>query len=102
MPLFGMNAAVPANSHNAITLINLIADTGASVYRVTLPWESVEREQNILTVPTLAMETINYAKSKGIKVLIILAYGNKLYGEANPNDSTWLAAYARYCETVAI
>lgn len=101
MPLFGMNTTLPANTNNATTFINLIADTGASVYRVTLPWESIEREQNILTIPTLAMETINYARSKGIKVLIILAYGNKLYGESNPNDSTWLAAYARYCETVA-
>ena len=77
------------------------------------PWVSVETEKGKYNIPDHIIKPINKAVNKGLKVLLILEYGNPLYtvkDTQNPNRETdkmlmpetdeEIAAYVRYCTYV--
>lgn len=99
----------------------LSAQAGAKTWRASIPWVSVEPSKNTYRMPTSVKEVLNRTAELGMQAMIILAYNNdnylkdaadnyildengnpqKLYGEADPDNPEWLAAYANYCEYIA-
>ena len=97
----GMNLHISNNTTVGQNLIDLASNTGASLWRTTLPWASVETS-NGFSMPSIVNLAINYANDKNIKPLIILGYGNDaLYGAPDPTSEAWLTAYGNYCKYVA-
>lgn len=100
--LIGMNIHFQ-NTNAAITqnMLDLLSTTGTGVWRASLPWASVEKNKGEFALPNMITSAIDYSIGKGIKPLIILAYGNDtIYGPPNPNNKEWLDAYVNYCTYV--
>lgn len=97
----GMNLHIPNENDTAKKLIDMAAKTGMSIWRISIPWASVEKTKGNYEIPTLAINAIDKAIQLGLQPLIILAHGNELYGEINPYNDTWRAAYANYCTYIA-
>lgn len=96
----GMNLHIPNDNSIAAKLVNMAAKTGMSIWRISIPWASVEKTKHQYEIPTLALNAIDHAINLGVTPLIILAYGNDLYGETDPHNDTWRTAYANYCNYV--
>ena len=99
--LVGVNMHFSNTSADLQTLLDLSAKTGASMWRSTIPWITVEQEKGVLNIPQLSDTVVDYTLSLGMEPLVILAYGNELYGTDVSTDE-WLAGYVNYCRTVAL
>ena len=98
--MVGMNLHIPNNAIIAQNLLNLMKNTGTSVWRISIPWATVEKNKGLYEIPNLAKQAIQFAKNNNLRPLIILAYGNDLYNETNPNDTNWLTGYVNYCSYI--
>lgn len=96
----GVNMHFSNTSANMQTLLNLTAKTGASMWRSTIPWITVEQQKGVLEIPQSVDTVVDYTLSLGMEPLLILAYGNELYSSDVTTDA-WLAGYVNYCRTVA-
>ena len=101
LPLLNLNDHFTSGNGEANLKLPLAAQTGANMWRATIPWASVETSKGYFTMPPSVKQVMDLTKSNGMQALIILAYNNTLYGDPNPNDSTWLNAYANYCYEMA-
>lgn len=100
--VFNMNLHFTTNTGSADTKLSLSANAGASMWRSSIPWVSVETQQGSYSMPAAVDEVMATTESLGMEPLIILAYGNDgLYGPPNPTNPTWLSAYANYCRYIA-
>ncbi len=99
--IMGVNMHFSNTSANLQTLLDLSAKTGASMWRSSIPWITVEQQKGVLAIPQLTDTVVNYTLSLGMEPLLILAYGNDLYGSDVTTDA-WLAGYVNYCRTVAL
>lgn len=98
----------------------LSAQAGANMWRASIPWVSVEKTQGSFKMPEDVVTVMNQTKELGMQTLIILAYNNdnprldengnevyvngvkqKIYGDPDPRNATWLNAYATYCYKMA-
>jgi hypothetical protein len=75
-------------------LLPKITQAGIGVIRDEIKWDQVEREKGTYVIPDVAQEWLNHCEQAGVKVLLLLCYGNPLY--ENPLDPNGFAAYARY------
>lgn len=82
--------------------IGLVADmieyTGVNWIRDEYYWDGVEKEKGVYTFEH--DEYIDTHIANGGKVLLILDYGNSLYGGI-PHDEVGYAGYAAYCKAMA-
>ena len=101
LPLVNLNDHFTSGTGDPTTKLTIAADTGANMWRSCIPWASVETSKGTFTMPSTVKTVMNDTKAQGMQALVVLAYNNDLYGDANPNDSTWLAAYANYCYQIA-
>ena len=102
MPLLNVNDHFTSGNGDYTSKISLSAQTGANMWRASVPWASVEKDKGSYTMPGDVKTVMDVTKNTGMQALILLAYGNdSLYNEPNPTDSTWLNAYANYCYYVA-
>ena len=122
LSLLNINDHFTGNINGDYTVkLPLAAQTGADMWRASIPWVSVEPSRNYYRMPESVTNVLDRTQELGMKVLIILAYNNdnilkdangknilddsgkeqKLYGEADPDNPEWLAAYANYCEYIA-
>jgi hypothetical protein len=69
---------------------------GVSIIREEMGWESVEKTKGTYALPAECQRWLTAVTGAGIKVYLVLDYGNKLYD--NPLDPQ---AYARYAAWVA-
>lgn len=99
--IVGVNMHFSNTSANLQTLLDLSAKTGASMWRSSIPWITVEQQKGVLNIPQLTDTVVDYTLSLGMEPLVILAYGNALYGSDVTTDA-WLAGYVNYCRTVAL
>jgi len=82
--------------------IGSAASLGLKVLRWDAPWADVERSPGKLAVPENWDYAVDQARAKGIRLLLILDYGNKYYdGGKKPKSPTAVAAFARYANFVA-
>ena len=101
LPILNLNDHFTSGKGDGALKIPLAAQTGANMWRSTIPWASVEKSEGSYDL-SIVKSVMDTTKSQGMQTLIILAYGNDdLYGDPNPTNTTWLNAYASYCEEVA-
>ena len=101
LDLVNMNFHFTNNTGSAETKLQLGAQAGSAMWRTTITWASVERTKGFYDMPDEVESVFNYADWCGMEPLIILAYNNDLYGEANPNNAEWLTGYTNYCKYIA-
>ncbi len=85
-----------------VTLKASVADLmGAGYIRDEMRWELAETEKGIVEILPEWDYFVNEAIARGLKPMIILAYGNPLYDEGgSPYSEEGLAAFAEYVTTV--
>ena len=102
LPLLNLNDHFTTKKGDATLKISLMAQTGANMWRASVPWASVEKSKGTYAMPSDVKTVMDTTKAQGMQALVLLAYGNdEIYGTPNPTDSTWLNAYANYCYFVA-
>ena len=82
--------------------VKLTAQAGTKMWRSSITWEVVETSKGVYKMPSQLTSVMDQTKTNGMQALIILAYNNSLYGNADPDVDTWVAAYAEYCYQVAL
>jgi Glycosyl hydrolase family 1 len=81
--------------------LSLIHEAGISWLRDDIHWDQIERERGVFVMPERYERYVNEALRRGIKPLLILCYGNKLYDNGGyPVSDEALEAYARFAEFV--
>ena len=101
LPILNINDHFTSGKGDAALKIPLAAQTGANMWRSTIPWATVEKTQGVYDI-TVVKSVMDATKNNGMQALVILAYGNEdVYGENNPSSTTWVNAYANYCGYVA-
>ena len=81
--------------------IDLMSQAGVKMIRDEIFWWNVEKEKGKLIIQPRTLQNIDYTRSKGIEVLLILDYGNKLYDQGlSPHTPEGRQAFAKYCYTV--
>ena len=102
LPLLNLNDHFTSKKGDAELKISLMAQTGANMWRASIPWATVEKTEGNYAMVADVKTVMDTTKANGMQALILLAYGNDdIYGTPNPTDSTWLNAYANYCYYVA-
>ena len=81
------------------SLLNLVRDAGIGSIRDEVYWHEVETVRDTFKFKPEHDAYIKGALDRGIKPLIILDYGNDLYG-GTPRDSSSIEAFGRYCKAV--
>jgi hypothetical protein len=102
MSLLNINDHFTSGKGDAESKLTLAANTGANMWRASIPWASVEKSKGQFAMPADVITVMDKTKELDMQALIILAYGNEdVYGTTDPDDPTWVAAYANYCYEVA-
>ena len=90
--------------------VNFSSTAGANMWRSSITWDSVEKTKGVYTMPSQLTSVMNQTRNTGMQALVVLAYNNnntdangkKFYGEPDPDNTTWVNAYAEYCYQVAL
>ena len=102
LPLLNINDHFTNNTGDPAIKLQLAAQAGNTMWRSSVPWQSVEISEGYFSMPDAVDDVVSITNQVGMEPMIILAYGNdRLYGQPNPDDPTWLAAYANYCYKIA-
>ena len=102
LPILNVNDHFTSKKGDADKKITLAAQTGANMWRASIPWATVEKTKGNYAMVGDVKTVMDKTKNTGMQALILLAYGNDdIYGTPNPTNSTWLNAYANYCYFVA-
>lgn len=81
--------------------MKLVEDLGVDSIRDDVFWSHVERERGKYAIPADILKAIDEAGKRGIKVLLILGYGNDLYGpRSKPLSPAMQEGYQRYVSYV--
>lgn len=89
-------------AQGATPLVNLAASLGFNSLRIDLPWKDVERTRGDYEIPPLWDKLVDDAKARDIEPLLILDYGNPLYGRGTrPVSDATIVAFRDYVEAVA-
>ncbi|HEJ8283804.1 TPA: cellulase family glycosylhydrolase [Klebsiella oxytoca] len=104
MPIYNANAFyVGVGAHpngftgSAIDFLNLLKKYHINAIRVDYPWSDVELKKNVFTAPVNNTENIlSIAKQNDVEPIVILDYGNKLYGIKKPTTDEDIDKFTRY------
>ncbi|HFI1340971.1 TPA: hypothetical protein ACGPI0_001038 [Klebsiella pneumoniae] len=82
---------------NSDSILKLIQKYHFTSFRVDYRWDVIEKEKGVFTPPQNKTEKIIMdAKKYNIKPLVILGYGNRLYGGGKPKTEESIAAYCNF------
>jgi hypothetical protein len=90
----GVGTHFPSANWDVDKLLPLIRDLGVSVVRQDFHWEAIEKTKGHYAVPDDMRHWFDAVTGAGIKVVVLLSYGNKLY--ENPLDPQAYANYAAW------
>ena len=76
------------------TLLPLMRQMGVTVIRQEILWDGVENPKGVYTVPAVHQDWFDQATGAGLKVILLLCYGNAHY--ENPLDPDAFANYAAF------
>ncbi|SAK79242.1 hypothetical protein AWB75_04789 [Caballeronia catudaia] len=80
----------------------MVSNSGMGSIRMEIHWSDVEKSKGVYTFPAGPDRTVALARDLGLKVLLILDYGNPLYGDGKkPVSREAVEGYARYAEAIA-
>lgn len=99
IPYYGIQTHFGQGRAELDSLLQAIKDAGIGAIRDEVYWHEIETVRDTFRFKPEHDAYINGALAKGLKPLIILDYGNDLYG-GTPRDSVQRAAFARYCKAV--
>jgi hypothetical protein len=94
--LMGMNAS----ARDGQNVFSVMKDLGVHTLRFDAPWNQVEVVRGQYSVPSWVESTVNSAVTNGMEPLVILAYGNPLYGGDKPRTDAERDAFSRYAAFV--
>lgn len=100
---FGVQTHFGQRRPDVDEVLGLVARAGAPWIRDEVYWAEVEREKGQFRFPRHHDSYIDAALSRGLRVLLILDYGNPLYLErekSGPETEEEREAFARYCREV--
>lgn len=81
--------------------MQLVSQLGVDSIRDDIFWSHVERRRGVYAIPDSISRALAEAAARNVKVLLILGYGNDLYGpRQKPLSPAMKAAYLRYVEFV--
>ena len=91
-----------ANLHatNDDRLLDLLRDAGLSWVRMDLFWDWVERQEGVYDFGAFD-DLVGALDARDMKAILILDYGNPLYGGSPPTTPGAIAAYGNYAEAAA-
>ncbi|MDR1279395.1 MAG: hypothetical protein LBK99_01050 [Opitutaceae bacterium] len=99
---YGIQTHFAQGKGEANLLYGLIKQAGFNSLRDELYWQSIEKRKGDIRLPGAYERYLDRALADGIIPLVILAYGNPLYGGRGtyPQNEEALEGFARYCEYV--
>jgi hypothetical protein len=74
---------------------------GVGSVRLDAPWKMIETARGLYAIPRWLDDAVDTARARGIKPLLILAYGHPLYGGDKPKTHDAIYAFSRYAAFVA-
>jgi hypothetical protein len=80
--------------------LNMILQSGATTIRDEVGWSTVERKKGEYAMPEAWDAYVDRAVYAGIDPLLVLDYGNRLYGGDKPISGEALEGFARYAEFI--
>jgi len=80
--------------------LDQVGAAGLASVRFDLGWKYVETVKGAYTIPAASETAVNNALSRGMHPVIILDYGNPLYGIQKPRTDAQIAAYRNYASFV--
>jgi len=89
--------------NDPVKTIDLLQGVGITSFRAEARWDEVEKTKGVFKFPeqlNAVDRAVNIANTKGIQPLIILDYGNKLYGGGYPVTDEARAGFVRYAEFI--
>ncbi len=99
LAFFGIQTHFGQGRPDLDSVMNLVEAAGIKAIRDEVYWHEVEQVQGVFSFSPSHDAYIQAALDRGIVPLIILDYGNALYG-GTPRDSGAREAFARYCQAV--
>lgn len=102
--VLGVGTHFGLNRGDVDKLMDAMVRSDLRSFRDEIHWHLVERTRGEYALPpagTKIMRAIGAARTHGIAPLLILCYGNSLYGEAYPVSAPAQDAFARYAEYMA-
>jgi hypothetical protein len=75
---------------------------GVRSIRVDAPWQSIEQAPGRYAIPAWLDAAVDSARAAGAEPLLILAYGNALYGGDKPRSPAAIAGFLRYARYVTL
>src|SRR5690606_13846276 len=82
-------------------VMDAIRALGVHSLRVDARWASIETSPGRYSIPAWLDAAVDAARAADVEPLLILAYGNPLYGGDKPRTQAARAAFARYAAYVA-
>ncbi len=84
-------------------LLDLIKAGGIGWIRDEVYWSEIEKEKGVFRFPAAYDNYLRAAQARGIRVLLILDFGNSLYSSSEkggPSTKAEHEAFARYCREI--
>lgn len=101
---FGVAGMAGDNKTTPQQLQEMLASIGGNSFRTGVYWSDVEKQQLVFAPNWRAQRAFDFIRSSyqlGLKPMVVLAYGNALYGGGLPATQASFEAYGRYCRYVA-
>ena len=100
--VLGVGVHLQSGKRQLAKSLDKLAGAGVVALRDDAPWGRVEEQQGELRIPTDWDRLVNEANARGIRVLLILDYGNRFYDDGDkPISPEAVIAFTRYAAFVA-
>jgi len=90
--LVGINGSIKDGD----SAVSSAANLGVSSLRFDVPWREIEKSKGNFAMPQWIDKTVSDALTLGMQPLLILSYGNPIYGIDKPRTSDQIDAFKRY------
>jgi hypothetical protein len=98
---FGVSTHLNRPGWNIDALVARMTQLGVSTIRDEISWGRVEQAKGVYAITPRDEEWIRKVSSQGIKIIVVLDYGNKLYATQNDPAGLDADAFARYAAWMA-
>ncbi|URI09510.1 hypothetical protein MW290_28550 [Aquincola tertiaricarbonis] len=97
---FVLGLGLSVNDRPLPRAVELATALGAKSLRIDVPWAQVETSRGMYQIPAWLKDCLSKAAERNASVLLILAYGNPLYGVGKPLTPESRRAFGEYARFV--